>query len=82
VLHGHTHLNSLYSIDGPDKKVPVLGVPAAGQIPGGKKPAGRYNLISIDGKPGAWSCNLQEFGFVENPNSPTVQLLGESQLLS
>src|SRR5690606_10578756 len=50
VLHGHTHLPTLNWI-GP---VPVVGVAAAGQGPGGRKPAAQFNLIEISGETGAW----------------------------
>ena len=55
VLHGHSHLPSLHWIDGNKAKVPVVGVAAAGQAPGGRKPAAQYNLLDISGEPGAWS---------------------------
>ena len=50
VLHGHSHLPSLHWIDGKKGKVPVVGVAAAGQAPGGRNPAAQYNLIDIDGR--------------------------------
>jgi len=62
VLHGHTHLDTLHWLDGKDAKVPVVGVPAAGEAPGGKHPASGYNLISVDRKPDGWHCHLQRFG--------------------
>ena len=64
VLHGHTHLPSLYWLDGRDGEVPVVGVAAAGQAIGGSKPAAQFNLIEIDGGPGAWTLNLQRRGLV------------------
>lgn len=59
VLHGHTHLNTVNFIDTPNGKIPVIGIAAAGQGTGGKKPPSAFNLITIDGKPGQWqlSCN-------------------------
>ena len=80
VLHGHTHLNSLYWMEDHKMKVPVLGVSAAGQIPGGDKPAGRYNLISIDGKQGSWNCHLQQYGSAEISSTGLVELMNEQQL--
>jgi len=64
VLHGHTHLPSLYWLDGRDGRVPVLGVAAAGQAIGGSKPAAQYNLIEIDGGPDAWGVRLQRRGLM------------------
>ena len=40
VLHGHSHLPSLHWIDGKKGKVPVVGVAAAGQAPGGTQAGG------------------------------------------
>ena len=36
VLHGHTHLDTLEWIDGPQKPIPVICVPAGGQEIGGR----------------------------------------------
>lgn len=59
VLHGHSHLPSTGAIAGPDgREVPVIGVAAAGQAPGGSKPAAQFNLLEISGKPGRWSLRL------------------------
>lgn len=62
VLHGHTHLPTLYWIDGPEGRVPVVGVTAAGQGMGGHKPPAQYNLFEIGGEPGAWSATLTRRG--------------------
>ena len=61
VLHGHTHLNTIHWLPSPGGLVPVVGIASASQGPGGKKPTATYNLFSIDGKPGAWSCRLERF---------------------
>ncbi|MBN9433729.1 MAG: metallophosphoesterase [Bosea sp.] len=63
VIHGHTHLDSHVEIEGRDGPVPVIGVPSASNAPGGEKPAGRYNLFSIEGEPGAWRCQMTERGY-------------------
>ncbi|TCD15356.1 metallophosphoesterase family protein [Oricola cellulosilytica] len=61
VLHGHTHLPQRHAIGGIDgAEVPVIGVPAAGQSPGGKKPAAAFNLFRIGGAAGQWTCDLEE----------------------
>ena len=74
ILHGHTHIDSFQLIDGPNgTHVPVVGVPSASHGPSlqdealgpeSRKPGARYNLFEIDGKPGAWTCHMQEFGYV------------------
>ncbi|SHF13843.1 3',5'-cyclic AMP phosphodiesterase CpdA [Kaistia soli DSM 19436] len=78
VLHGHTHLDSLVEIEGRDGPVPVIGVPSASNAPGGNKPAGRYNLFSIDGEPGSWRCQMTERGYT-GPGS-VVGTIRERQL--
>lgn len=49
VLHGHTHLPSLYRIEGGNGPVPVVGVTATSEGMGGRKPPASWNLIEIDG---------------------------------
>ena len=75
VLHGHSHLPSLHWIDGNKAKVPVVGVAAAGQAPGGRKPAAQYNLLDIAGEPGAWSLRLSRRGLT-GPTTPPVEIEG------
>lgn len=49
VLHGHTHLQTLNWISGPEKaRVPVVSVSAAGQMPGGKRPAAGWTEFQIE----------------------------------
>jgi 3',5'-cyclic AMP phosphodiesterase CpdA len=62
ILHGHSHLPSLHWIGARGKSVPVVGVAAAGQAAGGRKPAAQYNFIEIDGEPDAWSIRLSRRG--------------------
>jgi 3',5'-cyclic AMP phosphodiesterase CpdA len=66
ILHGHTHIDSFESIEGPDGPVPVIGVPSATSAPGGHKPAGRYNLFSIARQTDGWTCQMEEHGFEES----------------
>jgi len=61
VLHGHTHLPQRNEIAMPaGAPVPVIGVPAAGEEPGGKRPAAAFNLFTVEGSPGAWRCGMEE----------------------
>lgn len=58
VLHGHSHLPSQFEISGVNGgRVPVIGVSAAGQAPGGHKPAAQWNLFEISGEAGNWSVS-------------------------
>jgi 3',5'-cyclic AMP phosphodiesterase CpdA len=59
VLHGHTHLQTLNWISGPDKmRVPVVSVSAAGQSYGGKRPAAGWNEFQIERAATGFSINL------------------------
>lgn len=78
ILHGHTHLPTTYYIDGPTGQVPVIGVAAAGQAPGGKRPAGQYNLFEIGGSAGNWSINLIRRGM--STSDMTVHTLKTERL--
>ncbi|WP_296744142.1 metallophosphoesterase [Mesorhizobium sp.] len=62
VLHGHSHLPSLFAIGPRNARVPVVGVAAAGQAPGGRHPAAQYNLFEIDGEKGNWRIRLTRRG--------------------
>ena len=57
VLHGHTHLNTVYWLNthrGADH-IPVVGIASTSQGPGGNKPRAAYNLFKISGGPGTWN---------------------------
>lgn len=55
-LHGHHHEASLDWLDGPSRRIPVVGVPSASGAPGHHDDPAGYNLYEIDGAPGAWRC--------------------------
>lgn len=59
VLHGHTHLPTIARIAGRDGAVPVVGISAAGQGPGGRKPPAGLNLVTIDGRARSWRLRLE-----------------------
>ncbi|PVB59705.1 metallophosphoesterase [Labrenzia sp. 011] len=73
ILHGHTHIPSFDSIDGPNGPVAVVGVPSATSAPGGRKPAARYNLFKIEKAASGWTCRMEEHGFSE-PDRPVALL--------
>lgn len=56
VLHGHDHVHSTIWIDGPERSIPVVGVPSASALAHGHYPAAAYNLFSIARDGGAWRC--------------------------
>ena len=73
VLHGHSHLPSLHFIDTPRGRIPVVGVAAAGQAPGGSHPAAQYNLVDIGGEAGRWRIRLTRRGLT-GPSIPPVDI--------
>lgn len=56
VLHGHDHVHSTIWIDGPERSIPVVGVPSASALAHGHHPAAAYNLFSIARDGNAWRC--------------------------
>lgn len=63
ILHGHTHISSVHSIEGPSIKVPVIGVAAASTCPTSNAAPARYNLFQIEKLNDRWSCTMREYGF-------------------
>lgn len=80
VLHGHSHLPSLYTIAEPKGLVPVVGVAAAGQAPGSHHPVAQWNLFEISGEAGAWNVRLTRRAFTSTATGSTnlaaVDLIG------
>jgi 3',5'-cyclic AMP phosphodiesterase CpdA len=67
VLHGHTHLNSLYWLTAPGNRlVPVVGIASASQSNGGHKPPAGYNLFRIAGEKGNWSLVRERYSLNED----------------
>jgi 3',5'-cyclic AMP phosphodiesterase CpdA len=56
ILHGHDHIHSTMWFDGPDRKIPSIGVPAASALARGRHPAAAYNLYKIENVGNAWTC--------------------------
>jgi 3',5'-cyclic AMP phosphodiesterase CpdA len=76
ILHGHSHLPSLFWIGTAKKPVPAVGVSAAGQGIGGRNPPAQYNLLEISGQPGAWQIHLARHGLtkVDAPPSKLIEM--------
>ena len=69
VLHGHTHLNTTYWLDGKTGKIPVVGIASGSQMFGGRKPPSAYNLFHIEGSRGNWSLRKERFSLTEDKAS-------------
>jgi hypothetical protein len=57
--------------------VPAIGVPSASAKPGTSKGDAGYNLYRIDGKPGAWRCEVESHGITA---SGEIALVSRMQL--
>jgi hypothetical protein len=58
VIHGHDHVRSLVWIEGPNARIPVIGVPSASATPDrANEPAG-YHLYAIERNARAWHCTV------------------------
>ncbi|EJF86593.1 metallophosphoesterase family protein [Bartonella rattimassiliensis] len=68
ILHGHTHLPTLKYIEGPIKKIPIVGVPSASQAFGDKTPPAGFNLFSIERLQNQWHCQLQRYSIINPQN--------------
>jgi 3',5'-cyclic AMP phosphodiesterase CpdA len=67
LLHGHDHVHMVNWLEGPNgTRVPAVGVPSASTRPGTDKDAAAYNLYRIDGRPGAWQCELISRGLASS----------------
>ena len=59
LLHGHDHRRAVVWLDGPQKKIPAVGVPSASaRGKHGDENAAGYNLFRIDGTLAKWSCEM------------------------
>ena len=72
VLHGHTHLATEAWLEGPEKKVPVICVPAAYQWPGYRKPPAGINLFTIEGSHRKAQITLQRYAYTGKPGEEII----------
>jgi len=56
ILHGHDHVHSSMWFDGPNGRIPSIGVPAASTLARGRHPAAAYNLYEIERDGDGWRC--------------------------
>ncbi|RCL03566.1 MAG: putative phosphohydrolase [Candidatus Tokpelaia sp. JSC161] len=66
ILHGHTHLPTLFFMAGKNARVPVVGVSSASQSFGKERPPAGYNLFEITRKGGKnWECSLTRYSILD-----------------
>jgi 3',5'-cyclic AMP phosphodiesterase CpdA len=78
VLHGHDHIHSTMWFDGPARKIPAIGVPAASALARGRHPAAAYNLYAIERNGDAWRCEQVSRGI---DRDMTIKEIGRTRLI-
>ena len=58
ILHGHDHVHSTIWIDGPERRIPAVGVPSASSLAHGRYPSAAYNLFAIAREGNRWRCDM------------------------
>ena len=74
VIHGHDHEHSVIELAGPRRPIPVVGVPSASAVPPGEHDAAGYNLYRIEGRAGAWRCELVARGLASDGDPAVVEI--------
>jgi len=78
ILHGHDHIHSTMWFDGPNGKIPAIGVPSASALAHRHYPSAAYNLFSIERNGDAWRCEQIVRSLGEDLR---VEQLGETRLI-
>jgi 3',5'-cyclic AMP phosphodiesterase CpdA len=78
VLHGHDHIASLNRLEGPNGRIPVVGVPSASAHAHGHHVPAAYNLYRINKGIDGWTCEVVSRGF--RTGGSTVLELGRQTL--
>lgn len=63
ILQGHDHIHSTMWFEGPQRRIPAIGVPSASSLAHGHKPAAAYNLFAIERDGERWRCEQTVRGF-------------------
>ncbi len=73
VIHGHTHLNTVYSLQGPNGPVPVVGI-CLGVAGSGRTRSHRaaYNLFTIAGEAGNWFLTRERYALNADATGATL----------
>jgi 3',5'-cyclic AMP phosphodiesterase CpdA len=62
VLHGHDHVSALVWLDGPNGRIPAVGVPSASAAATGEGDPAAYSLYRIDRGGENWRCEMVSRG--------------------
>ncbi|MEL6436119.1 MAG: metallophosphoesterase [Pseudomonadota bacterium] len=77
VLHGHTHLPQRHMIA---DNVPVYGVPAASEAPGGHRPPAAVNIFDIERSRTGFRCTHEEWSVTSVGAMSPLSKTDENQL--
>ena len=72
ILHGHNHKLFVDSLPGPDRAVPVVGVPSASAVKGKPKNRAGYHLFTIEGAGASATISARARGLL-----PGEEMIGD-----
>lgn len=73
ILHGHDHIHSTMWFEGPNAKIPAIGVPSASALAHRHYPAAAYNLFSIAREGESWRLEQSVRGFGDHGSIRQLQ---------
>lgn len=82
MLHGHDHRHALVWLDGPTRKIPVIGVPSSSASPGGHYDPSAYNLFSITPANDGWRIEQTVRGFVNETSTDGITVIRHGALIA
>lgn len=82
VLHGHDHRHALVWLEGPEGKIPVIGVPSSSAAPGGHHDPSAYNLFSIGRVNDGWRIEQTVRGFVNETSPDAITVIRHDMLIA
>ncbi len=62
VLHGHDHRHAVVWLEGPEKRIPMVGVPSASVAADGHRTPAAYNLFAIERRDNGWHVAMTTRG--------------------
>ena len=81
-LHGHDHRHAIEWFDGPNRKIPVIGVPSSSASPGGHYDPSAYNLFSITRANDNWRIEQTVRGFVNESSPDAITVIRHGALIA
>jgi 3',5'-cyclic AMP phosphodiesterase CpdA len=82
VLHGHDHRHAIVWLDGPEGKIPAIGVPSSSAAPGGHHHPAAYNLFSIARANDGWRIEQTVRGIVNDASPDAIATIRSEVLVA